>query len=197
MLDFGSSLLQEIRVGRIMNSGTLNNWVQTITGLAIVLGLALVIWELQQNREATQSQLTTEGWHLINQTNTALLGESPADVLAKACDTPDALTTADFIILDYYFSEIINHRIFRLRSLARRGSFYADDYWKTAKIDQWYWIFSSPAGRAWWRTGVFSGNTELRAFGDDVLRNWTAKPCVDPQWKSFVLEETSRTRQPN
>ncbi len=30
-----------------MNSDRLNKWVQTATGLAIVVGLGLVIWELQ------------------------------------------------------------------------------------------------------------------------------------------------------
>ena len=70
-----------------MDSDKLNNWIQSISGLAIVVGLGLVIWELQLNREAIQSQLTTEAFHMINQFHTSTFGDDPAEVLAKACDT--------------------------------------------------------------------------------------------------------------
>ena len=59
---------------RAMDSEKLSDWVQIITGFAIVLGLGLVIWELQQSREATMAQLTNEGFAQVGQQNATVMG---------------------------------------------------------------------------------------------------------------------------
>ena len=83
-----------------------NAWIQIATSLAVVIGLALVIWELQQNREATQSQLTTEGLHMMNQFHTSVLGEHPADVLAKSLPGRACMVALGFTGTDalFYFA---------------------------------------------------------------------------------------------
>jgi len=86
-----------------MDSQTIFNWIQTVTGLAVLVGLGLVIWELQQNREAMQSQLTSDGWQMLTNRNASVLGESPAEALAKGCEAPSTLTAAGWI------STKINH----------------------------------------------------------------------------------------
>lgn len=172
-----------------MNTEQLNSWLQTGTGIAILIGLVLVIWELQQNREAAQSQLTTEGWHMVNQTSNAMLGESPAKVLAKSCDAPETLTTEDLIVLDQYFSEVLNHRVIRLVSLTKRGSFVSDEYWRS-DLGQWHAIFQYPVGRAWWSSKHWK--PDIQKFGDEVLSDWKPKPCTNPDWLTKTLEETNR-----
>ena len=37
------------------------DWLQIITSVVVIAGLGLVFWELQQARELTQAQLTSEG----------------------------------------------------------------------------------------------------------------------------------------
>ena len=170
-----------------MDAQKLTAWVQAVTSIAIVIGLALVVWELQQNREATQSQLTTEGWHMMNQFHTSVLGEQPAEVLAKSCDAPDTLTTADFIILDHYFSELLSHRTLRLKSLSERGSFFSSEYWKT--VPGWYWIFSTPAGRAWWRWASPGFDAEIRAVGNEAMSNRRWLDCDYSEWGLLISEE--------
>ena len=71
-----------------MNSEKLSDWVQIITGFAIVLGLGLLIWELQQNREAIRSQLTSDGFIHVGQQHATIMGEDLALVIAKACENP-------------------------------------------------------------------------------------------------------------
>lgn len=171
-----------------MDAQKLNAWIQSVTGIAIVLGLVLVVWELQQNREATRSQLSTEGWHMMNQFHSSMLGEAPAAVLARSCDAPEALTTADFIVLDHYFSELLNHRIIRLKHLSERGSsFFSSDYWKTAS--GWYWMFSSAAGRAWWRWSSGDFDVEVREVGDQALAKREKTNCDYALWAELISEE--------
>jgi hypothetical protein len=125
---------------------------------------------------------------MLNQNFLAVLGESPAEVLAKACDAPSSLSTADLIILDNYFSNSVISRVSRLYWLSRRGSFVSDEYWKS-RLAQWNEVFATPAGRAWWQTTEHSFPAEVKKFGDEVLATWKTGPCISPAWKPLIIEE--------
>jgi len=112
-----------------MDSQRLNDWIQTATGIAIVVGLILVIVELQQGRDTVRSQLTSDGFAQIDQLRTSILGEEAATVIAKSCYSPHDLTSTDLVILDNYYSSIIG-RNFRMKRLDDRGGFYSEDDWK-------------------------------------------------------------------
>lgn len=177
-----------------MNSQSINDWIQSISAIAILIGLVFVVLELEQNREAMQAQLTNDGYQMLVQTQSSLLGESPVDVLAKACDAPDTLTTADFILLDRYYFQLVQTQVSRLQHLGSRGrAFYPPDYWKTM-IGPWRAIFSTSVGREWWRTGKFE--PEIRALGDEVLAHWPrdnrglgqASACDFSAWKAAIAQ---------
>jgi len=67
-----------------MDAQKLNTWVQVVTSLAIVIGLALVILELQQSREIARAQISSDSFALGAVHNTAMFGEQAAAVKAKA-----------------------------------------------------------------------------------------------------------------
>ena len=69
--------------------------IQLITGIAVLIGLGLVVWELQQTRTLTRAQLTSDHWSEVLQNSRALLGENPAPILAKSCDSPESLSAAE------------------------------------------------------------------------------------------------------
>ena len=54
----------------------------------MVVGIGLVMFELQQNREAITSQLSSEGVQIVSQMSSSVLGDQPAEALAKACENP-------------------------------------------------------------------------------------------------------------
>lgn len=58
-------------------------WVQIISSVAIVIGLALVFAELRQTRDAILAENTSRGFERYTQLNVASLGEEPMLVLAK------------------------------------------------------------------------------------------------------------------
>jgi hypothetical protein len=167
---------------------TINNWVQTITGIAIVVGLALVVIELQQNRDAVSSQLSNDGFQIYTDFGTAMLGEDAADVIAKACETPSELTTADLVILDFFYSEL-ERRTLRLKTLEERGGFYGDE-WRTNKLGNWTMLFETSVGRAYWKLPI-PRDQEVQRVGDALLENWTLPDCTNlyGSWRKRIAEE--------
>lgn len=105
-----------------MKSDRFFSWIQFVTSFAVVVGLILVIFELQQNREATMSQLSSDYYQILVQHNSAAFGENLADSLAKACNDPEGLTHAEHIVLEAYYSQLISG-VQRLYYLSQRGSF--------------------------------------------------------------------------
>ena len=149
-----------------MEAEKLNTWVQTVTSVALIVGLALVIWELQQARDATLSELYSQGFQIISQTNNSILGEEPIRVLAKACDTPEKLTREDLLVLSFYYQELLSRQR-RIQWINKRAGFYSDEIAASTNLGVWHGILSTKPGRAYWRT--IDVEPELRAVGDAAL----------------------------
>ncbi len=128
------------------------DWIQIITGFAIVLGLILVIWELNQGRQIAVAQQVESGFdHFANQLLTQM-GEDPAGSIAKACDEPDSLTTRDMIVLSAYHTAIVN-RVRRGLVISKHSEIVGERWsdW-TANFGV---IFSTEYGRWWWRNSIW------------------------------------------
>ena len=52
-----------------------DRWVQITTTISILIGLGLVIWELQQVKTLARAQLTSDSIAIYNDIRTAILGE--------------------------------------------------------------------------------------------------------------------------
>ena len=173
-----------------MKSPSLNDWLQGITGIAIVVGLVLVVWELQQNREATTSQLTSDGFVFHSAANLALMGEQTAEVLAKACDSPNNLSRADYYVLDAYYSEVLN-RSRRIVVLQQRGSFYEEAV-SSIGVGLAYLLDSAP-GRAYLKMSA-RRDTELSELIQNRLKNWDGTTCAAyfGEWLDLVDSELDK-----
>ena len=103
-----------------MESQRLLNWIQVITGIAILLGLALVVWELQQARTLARVQLYSDSINAKTEFTAALLGEEPMSVMGKACLDPEGLTLEDAAVLFAYFRSL-EDRILAMHQLESMG----------------------------------------------------------------------------
>jgi len=173
-----------------MDSHKISNWVQVITGAALLAGIGLVVWELRQNRDAFQSQLTSDGYHNISQRNIALLGERPADVLAKACDSPESLTKSELRILEAFYVDNLNS-LRRSYVLARRGDYYDVDYWKRYPSDITI-MFETKVGISFWRTMTGWVEPEIKHFGDELLAAGDYTSCAE-MYDEWVSDFTTLT----
>ena len=179
-----------------MDSTKINNRMQIGTALALIVGLALVVWELQQTRDAVKSQLTSDGFQLMGQFYTSAFGERPEEVLAKACDAPTELTTADLIVLDHIYTQIV-HRSLRIIRVRQRGGFYEQEFLGSEKLQRdstggWGMLFSTAPGRAFWRT--LKGDPELKAYGDRIFAKWDRESCTQHNklWRAVIAEEAEK-----
>ena len=157
-----------------MELPTITNWTQVITGVAVLIGLGLVIWELQQTREIATAQQITNSFSAYSSQLQAMMGEESVKALAKACDHPDSLTTEDMIVLGYFYTDVINE----LRSALHQASNtdLAVFEWKqwTGNFDT---IFATEYGRWWW--GNQKWEPEIMEAGNAWLAEKPTRNCAD------------------
>ena len=127
-----------------------NTLMHLATTVAVVVGVVFVLWELAQNRELVRLEMFSEGTIANRATTVSFAGENPAVVLAKACEGTEELTTEDYIILNFVFNETMES-ISRMRLL--ENGLYPEEAWQgNLIVSRFSFIFSMPAGRAWWET---------------------------------------------
>ena len=168
-----------------MDSRRITDLVQTITGLAVVLGLALVFWELQQSRDVATAQLTSDGFVQYSNVLAAQMGEALPLAIEKACEEPDSLSGRDLVSLNGYFSALIDTplRFFRIED--RTGFF--EGTWQGVGRVEFGIVFSTSAGRAWWRAQESqTWPTPLREFGNALLAQRTSRSgdCWIERWRA-------------
>ncbi len=89
-----------------MDSQKIGNWMQSLTAVAVLIGLGLVVWELQQVKTLTRAQLSSETFAINIGYQASLLGDAPIEVLAKACMEPENLDAQDLILLGYHYDSV-------------------------------------------------------------------------------------------
>ncbi len=134
-----------------------------VTNIGILLGLAVVIYEVQQTNTIARTQLIGDGYALASVVITAQQAEELPHVLERACFTPELVTGSDAVVLDGYFNSLWYsvRRVVELRDLGfGRGD--VQEQRLIALTTQR--IASFPAGRSWYQ------NVERATLSDDVRK---------------------------
>jgi len=131
-----------------MKSDALTKWLTLIANLAILLGLGLVAYELNQNSQLARATLIHEGNALENQFWANLLGDAPSEVIAKAVECPEKMTYADFMAMDAFLFSSMN-MLYREYELSKEGLFSTKE-WKQEAADYSRWYLGNKFGQAWW-----------------------------------------------
>ena len=130
-----------------MKRDRLNNAVQVMTVVALVAGFALVIWELQQNKDLAYGQILTDEMTRFHDRSLVLMGEDPREALAKASLAPESLSEQDAVTLHGFYSTVtLNWGGIRLTA---RVSGIDRMPWESTVKSQAKTYMSSPAGRKW------------------------------------------------
>ena len=157
-----------------MNSQVISNWIQITTGIALVAGLALVVWELQQAEKVARAQLSSDSFAQGAQVQTSLIGEEAGEAMAKACTDPESLTDGELMVLfSVYRSQLNLNR--RLYIVEERSGLYEGD-WRRYAPGAFANIFDTSVGRAWWKH-VAIVDQQYRKVGDDILSELGPPDC--------------------
>lgn len=126
----------------------LQRWLTLAANLGVLVGLVLVILEINQNTQLARAAYRSEGNIVMNQVWATVMGDGIAEVIEKSVVSPKEMTHRDFIAMDAYLFPSIN-MIYRDYQLAMEGLYTSAD-WK-ASVDLYvHWYLANPFGKAWW-----------------------------------------------
>jgi len=129
-----------------MRTQKTDTWIQLVTAIAVIAGLALVIWELQQTRDLAFTQLAHGNMDAMSQDRSAVYGEELGEVLATACFSPEELASPQAFALNAYFQNQMT-RIARVRLENEQAGMPTP--WRSLSRGPLHEILSFPQGRVW------------------------------------------------
>ena len=149
------------------------------TNVAVIIGLVLVVMELNQNAELTRIDMINEANATENSLFQTLMEEVPKDAIAKTVECPERLDLSDYVVLDAYLFTGMN-LVYRNYELAKED-FFTEQDWKTEVDTYAHWYLSGEFGSAYWENvgrNYFANefaeyvDAVLATEGDDVGSAW-------------------------
>ena len=145
-------------------SGRFEFIIQLITAAAVLIGIVLVLLELQQSREISTLDMVHSRLHGNVEQNARVFGENLAVTLAKACHNPEELNDAEVMALHMYF-----HNRMQQMSIAFTGAVIGSFQKGLGLVENWQRLSNSyvnevlayPSGQRWVETHPFWGNKDL------------------------------------
>ena len=159
-----------------MQEQSLSVWIQLLATIAVLAGLALVVWELRQAHELARLQYASESQSDQANQRLALQGESVYETLVRACYTPDELTREDAVMLDAYFNSQMG---ILGRMLMGRDIAALDNNWREIGRRQLRLIVRFPQGEKWVRSDYWwRSNREVLDLLEQTLREGSTLDCT-------------------
>ena len=87
-----------------MNLERTSHWITLAGNAGLLIGLALVIFQINQNSELVREQLDQARWTDDLNLQLALMGENPAAAIATAIESPSELSVEDSQVLHAYIT---------------------------------------------------------------------------------------------
>ncbi len=155
-----------------MNTQKVSDWMQIVVGVAVLVGIALVVWELNQGHDIAINESLSSDFSKAVSRYQSTLGEDPAATIAKACRSPDNLDLRDTTILTGYFNSLLMTPL--QQSLQyQRATLGFDDNWRASAGSALSTILGTPFGQFWWaglRDASDSRIPGIAALSDSILQ---------------------------
>ena len=94
-----------------------SHWLMIIGNFGLLVGVILVVIQINQNSELTREQLNYAVWTDRMNLQLAMMGENPAAAVAKAIEAPSELTVEEAKVLDAIYT---HWAILEVRSVMTR-----------------------------------------------------------------------------
>ncbi len=145
------------------------DWLQITSNLAIVVGLVIVIYELNQTQLHVRSQLLMDDFVSRQTLENTVMGDNAAAAIAKARTNPEQLTAEERIIVEAHLASVFI-RLESYEYIENMGVF--DETWELAIPIEASEIFDYPYARSWWsryRKREMYWNRRLTRLMDEAL----------------------------
>ena len=156
-----------------MKTEKINSWLSLGANIGVVVGLALVAYQINQDVKLTKVQLFSDVTTSMNEFNQALMGDDPLEIVAKSIESPRELTLAEMQIMDAYLISAVNE--IRRLELLRQSGLNVEGSMKG--IHAYY--FGNNFARAWFQ----------EHGGEEDLPNMSKRISeADPEWVIRFLD---------
>jgi len=131
-----------------MKNNNWDGWPQILSTLAVLFGIALVVFELQQNSDLIELQIVKDDVDKMDDRILGVLPQNLYEIRQKSIDDPSNLTHLEFRALDAFLWSITINRWRSLYELAERG-LLEEEVWQRAVLEDGP-VLAYPFGRAYW-----------------------------------------------
>ena len=176
-----------------MKSASLSNWFQVAASIAVLGGIVLLVYELQQQRQHAQAQFILDADQTRVSASIAVLGEDFGEVLARACFSPELLSRVDLVRLDQYF--ILTLGYVRTIAEAEELSGAGNTTWERRARAHLTILWSYSVGRTWWRDQKFQSATRIQEVAMQLQKEggWdNPRRCDEGDYYSAVRDNPDR-----
>ena len=122
------------------------DWLQIFSNLAIIAGLMIVVFELNQSKDLAYGQILTDEMTRFNDRHLTLMSDDPREAVVKSVLNPETLSPQDAVTLDAYYQSIVWNWYSMLRVSEVAG---IERSWRSNVADQARDHFSTQPGRRW------------------------------------------------
>jgi hypothetical protein len=147
----------------------MSKWLTALTNMAVLAGLVLVAYELNQNSDLARTSLVNQGNAIENDLGLGLMGGRIAEVIALSIECPEKMNYADFVVIDAYLFTAMNG-VYRNYEIAKWGLFNQSD-WKFEAQAYAHWYLGGSFNRAWWEESKTYFEPEFSSYVDEQLAN--------------------------
>ena len=161
-----------------MEKNRIFDWVQLITMIAIVAGLALVVIELRQSHTLAQQQATAETFSDLIAVQQTYLGEDFMATFAKACTNPTNLTDRELLEMRAYRN--IQLIVAGRAKINQETAGFDYEWERAAEGPMLRWLYT-PVGRAQLHS-LADADPEIQALAERLLDDEANTPipsCAD------------------
>ena len=145
------------------------DWLQITSNLAIIAGMGIVIYELNQTQMHVRSQLLMDDFISRQTLENTIMGDNSAAAIAKARSDPEQLTAEEKIVVEAHLTSVFI-RLESYEYIEIIGVF--DDTWELAIPFEASEVFDYPYARTWWaeyRKREMYWNRDLTRLMDESL----------------------------
>ncbi len=151
-------------------SARFQHWFQLITNVAILFGLGLVVYELNQSKQLVIAQMAQDYADRMVDQRLALLGDDPRQALARAALHPAELNPSDAVALATFYEVLV----LNWTSMHRTGEMLGVDRgWKEVVRGDTRKHFSTAPGRRWLKAWIDEASVAERDQNFDMLNEIT------------------------
>ena len=163
--------------------------VAAIANVAVLVGLALVAYELRQNTNQLKVQLEWQVNQKLFENNRDLLGDNPAPIFAKSITNPEELTYSEFHVASAILLNLLN--IWEDRYFMYEEGLIDKLEWQRPIDEEIGFTLGKRFAQAFWKSTRSIYAPELTEYIDERL------PEVDQnqsyQWWLDTMDELSKS----